>query len=315
MKCLPLSRYALSLVGAAIITGCGGHSNSGAVPTSYVPSSVSGHHRRVFEYTGAKQMFKVPRNVTQIKVLALGANGSSQYGEQFGFGARVSAVIPLTPGERLWIFVGGNASGANGGFNGGAGGGAATGFGGTGGGGGGGGASDVRVGSGRLDDRIVVAAGGGGEGGEGGENSPGGHGGKGGGKRGRNGGEGKQSYSICNGAGGEGGTQTGGGSGGAGSDCGYTGGVSGVNGRLGAGGVGGDGGNKGFGEGAGAGGGGGGGFYGAGGGGGGADSRNMFGDGGGGGGGSSYVESSATNVRFWPGWKKPHVGGLVLLDW
>jgi hypothetical protein len=303
--------YALCWVGAAMFTGCGGHNSSGAVPATDTPSSVSGH--RVFKYTGAAQTFKVPYNVTEIKVIALGGNGSSQYGERFGFGARVSAVIPVTPGEQLKIFVGGNASKASGGFNGGAVGGTDGCCAGGGGGGGGGGATDVRAGAATLGDRILVAGGGGGQGGQG--EGAGGRGGRGGTPIGRPGGQREGSYYVCNGAGGLGGTETAGGAGGAGSDCGYTGGVSGANGTLGTGGAGGDGGSKGVGDDAGAGGAGGGGYYGGGGGGGGADSRGAFGDGGGGAGGSSYVESSATKVRFWASWRKPHVGGSVVFDW
>ena len=79
-------------------------------------------------------------------------------------GGRVRAVIPVTPRERLVIYVGGDASGATAGFNGG-------GSGAPGGyitehGYGGGGASDVREHGDRLWDRIVIAGGGGGDGGE-----------------------------------------------------------------------------------------------------------------------------------------------------
>jgi hypothetical protein len=316
VKSLDFRRYALcGSVTAAMLTGCGGYGSGGSsiVPVSGTQNATSKNH--TFTYSGKKQSFIVPTNVTQLRVLAYGANGSSQYGEHFGFGARISATIPVRPGERLIVFVGGNASGANGGFNGGENGGSDGCCDGQGGGGGGGGASDVRAGGATLADRIFVAAGGGGQGGQGGGDTEGGHGGRGGGTHGGRGGDGSESYSECNGAGGDGGTQAAGGTGGAGSDCDYTSGGSGIGGKLGAGGAGGAGGSKGVGSDAGAGGGGGGGFYGGGGGGGGADSRSMFGDGGGGGGGSSYVESNATHVRFWPGWRKPHVGGLVVFYW
>jgi hypothetical protein len=314
MKYLAIGCYALGFLSAAVLSGCAGRSGNGAVPTISAPNSLSGH--QTFKYTGKEQTFNVPSNVMELRVIALGANGSSQYDDHFGFGARVSAVIPVSPGEKLYIFVGANASEGNGGFNGGANGGTDNCCAGQGGGGGGGGASDVRVGGTSLGDRILVAAGGGGEGGQGGgQRGQGGHGGKGGGLRGNNGGEGKVEYAECNGKGGHGGTQAAGGLGGAGSDCGYTGGGSGTNGSAGAGGAGGDGGYKGVGSDGGAGGGGGGGYYGGGGGGGGADDHDMFGIGAGGGGGSSYVESSATDVHFYPGWMKSHIGGLVVFDW
>src|ERR1700678_985782 len=118
MKGLALGCYALGCLGVAALGGCGGRSSNGAVPTISTPDSSSGH--RTFKYTGKERAFTVPSNVTQIRVIALGANGSSQYDDHFGFGARVSAVIPVTGGEQLYIFVGGNGSGGTGGFNGGA---------------------------------------------------------------------------------------------------------------------------------------------------------------------------------------------------
>jgi len=85
-----------------------------------------------------------------------------------GAGGSVKATIPVTPGEKLAIFVGGYGATA-GGFNGGGTGGSTGGSGGNG--GGGGGASDVRQGGDRLANRVVVAGGGGGSiGGAGGGN-------------------------------------------------------------------------------------------------------------------------------------------------
>jgi hypothetical protein len=320
MRRFAVSAWAFVSLAGTLLSGCDAHNGSGVAPVATgsgsradVRDAFSEH--RTFKYTGAKQTFTVPRNVTRIRVIARGANGSSQYDDLFGFGARVSAMIPVTPGEKLYIFVGGNASQGAGGFNGGANGGTDGCCVGQGGGGGGGGASDVRARGTSLSDRIVVAAGGGGEGGQGGgQNGQGGRGGKGGGLRGGNGGVGKAAYYECNGKGGRGGTQTAGGAGGIGSDCDYTGGGNGANGTFGSGGAGGDGGSKGVGSDAGAGGAGGGGYYGGGGGGGGADSRNEFGVGAGGGGGSSYVEPSATNVHFYSG-MQPHLGGLVVFSW
>lgn len=306
--------YKTALLTVALLSGCVAHTSSNAIPdTAALPAA---RHEATFKYTGKRQTFKVPRNVGELRVIALGANGSSLYDDRFGFGARVSADIPVNPGERLYIYVGGNAAKGIGGYNGGADGGTDSCCLGQGGGGGGGGASDVRAGDASLADRIVVAAGGGGEGGQGGgQNGEGGRGGAGGGLRGKNGGQGKISYQACNGKGGAGGTQTAGGAGGAGSDCYYTPGGTGASGALGSGGVGGIGGSKGVGSNAGAGGGGGGGYYGGGGGGGGADSPNMFGIGAGGGGGSSYVESTAIDVHYYAGWTQSHIGGLIVFDW
>jgi hypothetical protein len=113
-----------------------------------------------FDYTGAAQEFTVPDGVHHIDVVACGAQGgpSSPFPPVFvsgegGRGGRATGTIGVTPGESLWVYVGG--WGATGGFNGG-------GSGGTG--GGGGGASDVRQGGQALTDRVVIGGGGGGGG-------------------------------------------------------------------------------------------------------------------------------------------------------
>ena len=101
---------------------------------------------QTFSYTGSEQSFDVPARVTQLTVVALGASGVGA--DSGSKGGRVYAVIPVTPGERLAVFVGGEGSGTSGGFNGG----------GNGGDGGsyysnaygGGGASDVRRGRRKL---------------------------------------------------------------------------------------------------------------------------------------------------------------------
>jgi hypothetical protein len=151
MKSLDFRHYALcSSVVAAMLAGCGGSQP----PIGAAPGATSGNgdslpYHKSFYYTGTKQWFKVPAGVTQIDVVGRGAaggggDGGSVYG---GRGGRVHAVVPVTPGERLAVFVGGTASGysgMNGGFNGGGSGGCGpynqcTGL-------GGGGASDVRQG-------------------------------------------------------------------------------------------------------------------------------------------------------------------------
>lgn len=115
-----------------------------------------------FSYTGGMQTFVVPACVNIISVDMSGAQGggNASVSAPGGMGGRVQTDIPVTPGQTLYIFVGGmgsetSAAGYNGGGNG---------FGGAAGtpGGGGGGASDIRVGGTTLSDRIVVAGGGGG---------------------------------------------------------------------------------------------------------------------------------------------------------
>ena len=167
MKSLDFGRYALSTcVAAVMLSGCGGSAgSSGATP----PVSVAGErfpYHKTFNYTGRKQMFTVPPGVKKLKVIAVGAQGN---GDMHGFGGRVYALIPVTPGEKLAIFVGGDGAynNSSGGFDGGALGGLypycyrssgnCYGY-------GGGGASDVREGGDSLTDRILVAGGGGGAG-------------------------------------------------------------------------------------------------------------------------------------------------------
>ncbi len=232
-------------------------------PTPVAAQSPTGS--QTFNFTGAEQQFIVPLGVTAVTILASGAQGSSN--DSTAMGGIIQATIPVTPGETLYVYVGGQGAITSGGFNGG-------GAGGTGGviGSGGGGASDVRQGGNGLTNRVVVAGGGGGRCLDG----PGGHGGYPNGQG-----------SIGGPQSGGGGTQTSGGTGGTGNN----GGANGAAGTLGTGGMGGAGPAVGSG-----GGGGGGGYYGGGGGGGDGDNNDTSDGDGGGGGGSGYVIPTATNV-------------------
>ncbi|HEY6326621.1 MAG TPA: hypothetical protein VIW73_08955 [Candidatus Cybelea sp.] len=295
----------------AMLTGCAGHYASGVLPsTGGAPFAVSGN--RTFHYTGGGQPFTVPKGVTRLAVVARGGAGAGGIHSIGGKGGRVYAIIPVTPGEKLRVFVGGAGTRRTGGFNGGADGGGrlcgvCPGH-------GGGGASDIRL-SDKISERILIAGGGGGGGGtrRPGVNSSPGYGGKGGGSAGGSGGEGSRNPS--GGGGGLGGTQTRGGTGGAGGfgqfrrDRGYRG----KRGLLGDGGMGGAPGG-GYSD-AGGGGGGGGGYYGGGGGGGGGSATSAGSSGGGGGGGSSYAERNATHVHMWQGWKNASGDGLIVISW
>jgi hypothetical protein len=298
------------------LAGC-----AGSQPPIGAPSAVEllgKKHSKTFSYTGAKQMFTVPKGVTAVTVTASGASGAPNGSSPnlSGAGGLVVATIPVTPEEPLAIFVGGEGTGNSGGYNGG----------GNGAGGGlaglaGGGASDVRQGRDRLNNRVVVAGGGGGQGGPTtrATNSvkyPGGAGGSAGGRKGAHGLPLTQVDSTA--AGGGGGTQRDGGSGGAagGGSGGETCfGNNGTNGSLGEGGFGG---NACFSYEGGAGGGGGGGYYGGGGGGGAggwvSTGYAFSGGAGGGGGGSSYVEKSATHVTDKAGAAAPG-NGQVIISW
>jgi hypothetical protein len=228
--------------------------------TMAISTPSAGATTKVFNYTGDEQSFVVPSGVHHLQIRLSGGDGGegSSVG---GTAAEVVGGVAVSPGETLYVEVGGegqdSGEGGAGGFNGGAAGG--------GGAGGGGGASDVRLSPRSLglspDTRLLVAAGGGGGAGAG-ENAGG---------IGGNAGEAGGTSEGGNEGGGAG-TSSAGGGGGFGCS------LAGNSGELGTGGAGGAGFSTNSG------GGGGGGFYGGGGGGGGCGSG-----GGGGGGGSSLA--------------------------
>ncbi len=126
-----------------------------------------------FDYTGAEQTWVVPAGVTEITVVAAGAQGGDNADDGcFDFGGpggRVTATIAVTPGQTITVVVGGHGGDSDptdqgvGGYNGGADAGVPdTGFNIYA--AGGGGASDIRIGGATLADRVVVAGGGGGVG-------------------------------------------------------------------------------------------------------------------------------------------------------
>jgi hypothetical protein len=119
-----------------------------------------------FSYTGAEQTYTVPAGVTSLYITATGARGggpTSGYGTG-GRGAVATGAIAVTPGQTLYIEVGGIGGQPDGGFNGGGASGSRNGLSGW----GGGGASDVRTvpraSAGTLSSRLIVAGGGGGSG-------------------------------------------------------------------------------------------------------------------------------------------------------
>ena len=200
---------ALSIGGIVLLAACGGMQSPISVPGTRSSAAGNFQNHHTFLYTGAAQSFVVPANTTLIKVVARGAGaGPKAYSRREpARGARVSALLPVRPGERLRVYVGGagysdESGNYSGGFNGG--GNPGDRFGGL----GGGGASDVREGGDALGFRILVAGGGGGSCGFHG----GGLGGHGGGRAGGSGESG--TYSDGSGGGGGGGTQTHGGAGG-----------------------------------------------------------------------------------------------------
>ncbi|MGA9274278.1 MAG: glycine-rich protein, partial [Candidatus Cybelea sp.] len=197
-----------ALAGVAILFGCGQNPNSTGVPIM-ASATAARSGKMTFNYTGAEQTFKVPSGVKSLTIDASAAAGYAVKPGKGGRGGRVVATVPVTQGETLYVFVGGQGAVSIGGFNGG-------GAGGSeksrekGNGGGGGGASDVREGGSNLSNRIVVAGSGGGQGFE---KEQGGLGGGlvGGAGKGR-----KPSGHGSAGGGGDGGTQSQGGAGGIG---------------------------------------------------------------------------------------------------
>jgi hypothetical protein len=119
MKISHLSSYALSgCIAAAMLAGCGG-----SQPPIGAPGAMQNRfsNMKIFRYTGHRQTFIVPSGVNQLEVAVLGASGGStegSFGSVGGNGGRVKATVPVTPGEKLAIFVGGMGARLVGGFNG-----------------------------------------------------------------------------------------------------------------------------------------------------------------------------------------------------
>lgn len=167
---LPRRGTVAALTGAAVLAaGAAFAPVAGAALPAGCSANADGTVTCAYAYTGAEQQFTVPVGVTALTVRAVGAPGGADLQPTpvaGGRGAVTLSVIPSTPGEALYVEVGGSANGSAGGFNGGGNGGHN--------GGGGGGASDLRTCSmtatscpgadNTLDSRLVVAGGGGGAG-------------------------------------------------------------------------------------------------------------------------------------------------------
>ncbi len=129
-----------------------------AVTTTYYAEGVPVQYSATFSYTGAVQTWTVPPGVTTIKVDAYGSAGETlpatkPYNSK---GGRVQAIMNVTPGQVLNIYVGGKENFNGGGLR------AVTS--GTYIGARGGDATDIRIGGTSLTDRVLVAGGGGGAG-------------------------------------------------------------------------------------------------------------------------------------------------------
>ncbi|MES2429395.1 MAG: glycine-rich protein [Bacteroidota bacterium] len=138
-----------------------------------------------FSYTGGPQTYTVPAGINIITVNVRGAQGANASGQSSagangGGGGSVQCKMAVTPGQTLYIYVGGSGSGDLPGYHGGAFGtqGSATGSNGNTiyfSGGGGGGASEIAMNT--FDNTKVIAGGGGGGGAAIASGAPGGAGG------------------------------------------------------------------------------------------------------------------------------------------
>ena len=150
-----------------------------AVAAAWCPATALAQ-TTTFAYTGTEQTYTVPAGYSYLQMRAIGAAGGltspelvappgTTYNTNPGRGAIAEGRIPVSPGQVVYVLVGGAGGVLDGGFNGGGRGGSrlwqiA---------GGGGGASDVRTlpssqGTASLESRVIVAAGGGGSTGIGG---------------------------------------------------------------------------------------------------------------------------------------------------
>jgi hypothetical protein len=119
-----------------------------AEPSRFPPTPNS----HVYNFTGAQQTFLVPSGVHSIVAELKGAQGANVLTSLGGKGGYLRFRMPVTPGEIIYVYVGGQGNTFNGG-----------GFSRSG--RGGGGATDVRRGGNAVANRVGVAGGGGGCGG------------------------------------------------------------------------------------------------------------------------------------------------------
>ena len=117
-----------------------------------------GQNQVAFSYTGGQQSWTVPATcVSSVTLECWGAQGGSSTSTGAA-GGYSKGDLSVSPGQVLYLYVGGQGGNPSGGWNGG-GSGQTSGYPASGGGGGG---SDVRVGGQSLSDRVIVAGGGGG---------------------------------------------------------------------------------------------------------------------------------------------------------
>ena len=87
---------------------CSISSNAQIVARNIALRKPLGINTQVFSYTGAIQQFIVPNRVTAIQVSAIGAKGGiGGNGQLGGAGANITTTLNVTPGQILYIVVGG----------------------------------------------------------------------------------------------------------------------------------------------------------------------------------------------------------------
>ncbi len=100
----------------AFLAACGSSSTLQAFTPRVSGDASHASGSRIFKYTGGEQTFKVPSGVKQVTIRAQGGKGGRCCGDgQPGLGGSITATIPVTPGETLAVFVGGNGSAGTGG--------------------------------------------------------------------------------------------------------------------------------------------------------------------------------------------------------
>lgn len=120
--------------------------------TTYYAETVTPSGSINFGFTGNVQSWTVPAGVTSITVDASGASGADGTSPVVGGnGGRVQATLTVSPGQVLYLYVGGQGGQSSGGYNGGGASGTRR----------GGGATDIRTTLGDASTRILVAGGGG----------------------------------------------------------------------------------------------------------------------------------------------------------
>lgn len=86
-----------------------------SIPTSHPSSRPSSQPTaklyHSFSYTGGVQYYTVPKKVNAIYVDMVGASSGSGGSGTPGYGARVTTTIYVTPGDQLYIYVGGQGAG------------------------------------------------------------------------------------------------------------------------------------------------------------------------------------------------------------